>query len=171
MRPTAETLDWVKDFVIRHALCPFAALPFNEGRVGAKEIKSNDFEEAFYAALAQVQSLLDKEPDTLETSLLVFPGELLADFETFLDFVYTFEDALANSGAIELVQLAHFHPDYCFEGVAQDDPGNLTNRAPYPVLQLLRTGSVADAVAAYPDVDAIPERNVARMRELFGEQP
>jgi hypothetical protein len=168
MSPAKETMQWVEDFVIRHALCPFAALPFKEGRVGAEEIKSEDFEEAFYAALAQVQALLDQEPGALETSLLVFPGKLLANFETFLDFVYTFEEALAETGADELIQLAHFHPDYCFENVAEDDPGNLTNRAPFPVLQLLRTGSVATAVAAYPDVDFIPERNVALMRELFG---
>ncbi|MCX8211796.1 MAG: hypothetical protein ACJATN_002994 [Neolewinella sp.] len=168
MMPTEQTLQWVADFVIRHALCPFAAVPFKEGKVGAEVINSEDFEEAFYAALAQVQSLLDVAPDTLETTLLVFPGDLLSDFETFLDFVYTFEEALAETGADELIQLAHFHPNYCFEDVAEDDPGNLTNRAPLPVLQLLRTGSVAAVVAGYPDVALIPERNVARMRELFG---
>lgn len=168
MSPTDRTLQWVEDFVIRHALCPFAALPFKEGRVGVQEIDCRELEEAFYAALAQVQSLLDQAPDELETTLLVFPGNLLLDFETFLDFVYTFEEALTESGAGELIQLAHFHPDYCFEDVAEDDPGNLTNRAPLPVLQLLRTGSVAAAVATYPAVDLIPERNVARMRELFG---
>ena len=167
MRQAEQTMQWVEDFVIKYALCPFAALPFREGRVGAVTINAQDEEEAFYAALAQVQALLDEDVDTLETSLLVFPTDLLADFSIFLDFVYTFEDALAETGADELVQLAHFHPDYRFEGVAEDDPGNLTNRAPFPVVQLLRTQSVAAAVAAYPDVEAIPGRNVARMREVF----
>lgn len=168
MMPAEQTLQWVENFVIRHALCPFAAVPFKEDRVGAEEIDSEDFEEAFYAALAQVQRLLDVASEKLETTLLIFPGELLADFETFLDFVHTFEETLAETGADELIQLAHFHPDYCFEDVAEDDPGNLTNRAPFPVLQLLRTDSVAAVVAGYPDVALIPERNVARMRELFG---
>ena len=62
MMPTEQTLQWVADFVIRHALCPFAAVPFKEGKVGAEVINSEDFEEAFYAALAQVQSVLDVAP-------------------------------------------------------------------------------------------------------------
>lgn len=166
MSPAESTMQWVQDFVIRHALCPFAAQPFAEGRVTAVELRAKDEEAAFFQALTQVQSLLD-EQSKVETTLLVFP-DLLADFSTFLDFVYTFEDALAETGADELVQLAHFHPDYQFADVPADDPGNLTNRSPYPVLQLLRVDSVATAVAGYPDVDGIPERNVARMRALFG---
>lgn len=165
MSPAAATMQWVQDFVIRHALCPFAARPFEQGRVAAVLVEETEEEAAFYAALTQVQKLVGEQSE-VETTLLVFP-ELLADFDTFLDFVYTFEEALAESGADELVQLAHFHPDYRFEGVAADDPGNLTNRAPFPVLQLLRVDSVAAAVAAYPDVEGIPERNVARMRLLF----
>lgn len=168
MSATEQTLKWVEDFVIKHALCPFAAMPFRAGRVGAVEVKAQDEEEAFYAALAQVQALLEEEPATLETTLIVFPGSLLASFETFLDFVFTFEDALSETGADELVQLAHFHPNYCFEGVVEDDPSNRTNRAPFPVVQLLRTGSVAAAVASYPDAEGIPERNIDRMQEVFG---
>lgn len=166
MSPVEETRDWVLNFVIRHALCPFAAAPFHDdGRVQFMPMEQEDIEACFHAALAQVQGLL-KEQST-ETTLLVF-SRALADFDTFLDFVYTFEDTLAEAGADQLVQLAHFHPDYTFDGVEEDDPGNLTNRAPYPTLQLLRVGSVAAAVAGYPDVEGIPGRNVARMRELFG---
>lgn len=168
MSPAEQTMAWVQDFVIKHALCPFAATPFREGRVVASPIVAEDEAAAFYAALAQVQGLLDVPPGQVETILLVFPGELLADFDTFLDFVYTFEETLAEAEADELVQLAHFHPDYCFADVAADDPGNRTNRAPFPVIQLLRTDSVATAVANYPDVEGIPERNVDRMRVLFG---
>ncbi len=168
MSPSETTMDWVENFVIKHALCPFAAQPFHEGRVGAVEINSVDEERAFYAALTQVQALLDEKPGKLETTLLVFTGGPLANFETFLDFVYTLEETFAETGADELVQLAHFHPNYHFEGVAEDDPGNRTNRAPFPVVQLLRTGSVAAAVANYPEIESIPERNVARMREVFG---
>jgi hypothetical protein len=130
------------------------------------ELREADEAAAFYAALAQVQRLVEEQ--AVETTLLVFPGDLLADFGTFLDFVYTFEDALAETGADELVQLAHFHPDYRFADVPADDPGNLTNRAPFPVVQLLRVDSVAAAVAGYGDVEGIPERNVARMREVYG---
>lgn len=159
-------MNWVRDFVIKHGLCPFAALPFEQGRVVAVTMEAADEAAAFYAALTQVQKLVE-EQSKVETILLVFP-ELLGEFETFLDFVYTFEDALAETGADELVQLAHFHPNYRFEGVAADDPGNRTNRSPFPILQLLLVSSVATAVAGYPDVEGIPERNIARMQSLFG---
>lgn len=164
MSPAETTRQWVADFVIRHALCPFAAKPFQDDKVLFLEIEDDNIEPCFMAALAQVQGLLEEQ--SVETTLLVFPNAL-ADFDTFLDFVYTFEDTLVEANAHELVQLAHFHPDYAFDGVAEDDPGNLTNRAPYPTLQLLRVGSVAAAVAGYPDVEGIPERNVMKMRELF----
>jgi hypothetical protein len=158
-------MDWVRDFVIHHGLCPFAALPFKQGRVVAVTLEEANEEAAFYAAMAQVQKLVEEQSE-VETILLVFPA-LLGEFDTFLDFVYTFEEALAETGADELVQLAHFHPNYQFEGVAADDPGNRTNRSPFPVLQLLRVDSVATAVAGYPDVEGIPERNVALMGEVF----
>ena len=62
--------------------------------------------------------------------------------------------------------MASFHPDYVFAGEAPDDPANCTNRSPYPMLHLLREASVERAVAAFPDPDAIVDRNIATMRQL-----
>lgn len=47
-----------------------------------------------------------------------------------------------------------------------DDAENYTNRSPYPVLHLLREDSLERAIANYPNVDDIPERNIALMNEL-----
>ncbi|MBC6994688.1 DUF1415 domain-containing protein [Neolewinella lacunae] len=165
MNPVVDSLAWVRDFVIQHTLCPFAAQPFAAGRVLATEIGGSDLEACFNGALAQVQSLLSEPAGEVETTLIVF-SEAMEDFTEFMDFVYTFEDTLAEVGADQLVQLAHFHPRYRFEGTADDDPGNRTNRSPYPMLQLLRVESVARAIAAYPDVNAIPARNIRKMEEL-----
>jgi hypothetical protein len=64
--------------------------------------------------------------------------------------------------------------------VAPDDVSNYTNRAPYPILHLLREDSVERAVAAFPDPDVIVERNIATLdklgvdgweRLLSGEKP
>ena len=160
-------MRWTEEFVVAHGLCPFAARPLREGRVTALELEGADVEELFYAALTQVQGLVQTAVEETETTLLVLPDHL-GDFDDFLAFVGAIEEALEESGAHALVQLAHFHPDYRFAGVDRDDPGNRTNRAPWPVVQLLRVASVARAVAAYPDVEGIPGRNVARMRKLFG---
>ena len=65
-----------------------------------------------------------------------------------------------------VLQVASFHPDYQFAGSAPDDVENFTNRAPYPILHLLREDSVARAVAAFPDPDAIVERNIETLRGI-----
>jgi hypothetical protein len=66
-----------------------------------------------------------------------------------------------------IVQVASFHPQFQFEGVPPDDISNATNRAPYPVLHLLREESVERAVATEGgDAEAIVERNIATLREL-----
>ncbi len=158
-----ETLDWVRDFVVRLQLCPFAARPLREGRVTVSSCPAHDHESAFYWTGAEVQRLLDTPATTVETSLLVFPASL-HDFDTFLDFVATLEAFLEESGADQFVQLAHFHPGYVFEGAEADDPANATNRAPYPTVQLLRTEQIARAVAAYADVEEIPARNAQLLR-------
>ncbi|HUH89099.1 MAG TPA: DUF1415 family protein, partial [Lysobacter sp.] len=46
------------------------------------------------------------------------------------------------------------------------DPANCTNRSPYPMLHLLREASVERAVEAFPDPDAIVERNIATLEKL-----
>ena len=65
-----------------------------------------------------------------------------------------------------VIQVASFHPRYCFAGNPPDDIDNATNRSPYPTLHLLREASVTRAVAAFPDTAAIFEANVATMRSL-----
>ncbi len=155
--------DWVRNFVVARNLCPFAALPLRQGRVAVSVCADTDIEPAFNWAMTQVQNLLDEPPETVETTLLAYP-RALTDFPTFLDFIATLEDTLTEVGADELIQLAHFHPDYVFEGFASSDPAHGTNRSPVPIIQLLRVESVARAVAAYGDVEAIWARNAALLR-------
>ena len=64
------------------------------------------------------------------------------------------------------MQIAAFHPQWVFAGTAAGDIGNHTNRAPYPTLHLLREASVARAVAAYPDAEAIYGRNIETLQLL-----
>ena len=50
-----------------------------------------------------------------------------------------------------------------------DDIANATNRAPAPILHLLREDSIARAAAAVPDAADIYERNIATMERLGPE--
>jgi hypothetical protein len=65
-----------------------------------------------------------------------------------------------------VLQIAGFHPDYCFAGIEPSDIANHTNRSPHPMLHLLREASVDRAVAAFPNAADIFEGNVARLRAL-----
>jgi uncharacterized protein len=65
-----------------------------------------------------------------------------------------------------VLQIASFHPRYQFEGSEPDDIENYTNRAPYPILHLLRETSLTRAVESFPDAAEIYERNMETLRRL-----
>ncbi|MBB4078271.1 hypothetical protein GGR28_000872 [Lewinella aquimaris] len=161
----AATLAWVRDFVVRLNLCPFAAAPLRQNRVVCNTCRDTEPEAAFHWAGTQVQGQLNKPADQVETTLLLFP-DVLAEFDDFMGFVGAIEQLLEDSGADGFVQLAHFHPEYQFAGERENDAANATNRSPYPTVQLLRVSSVAEATRVYPDIASIPERNVALLRKL-----
>jgi hypothetical protein len=117
---------------------------------------------------AEVMRISEEPANKVMTTLIVYPNAL-TDFYDFLDFIEAMETEMSNVQADELVQLAHFHPDYQFGGVPSNDPANATNRSPFPVIQLLRVEEMSQAIDAYPDVDGIPDRNVALLRKLAAD--
>ena len=74
--------------------------------------------------------------------------------------------AVAEHGLEGVIQIAAFHPGWQFEGTAPDDLGNYSNRAPFPILHLLREASVARAVAAFPEAETIYEKNIGTLEKL-----
>src|SRR5690606_8812407 len=109
--------------------------------------------------------LRDTPAESIDTTLLVHP-QVLEDFLAYNEFLGD-ADALVEALALDgVLQVASFHPRYQFADSAPDDVENLTNRAPYPILHLLREASVDRAVEAYPDPDAIIDRNIASVRAL-----
>jgi len=80
-------------------------------------------------------------------------------------------DALVEVGVSDHVQCATFHPEYCFADSKHDDPENLTNRSPYPILHLLREVEVKKAVEQYGgDTSKIYKRNMGLMKKLGPER-
>ena len=170
MRAEARlTREWVEHFVVRLQLCPFAARPLLADRVTFTVTDHSRAEDVFYWAGSQVQSLLSTDAAAVSTVLLIAP-RALSSFAEFLDLVGALEEFLERSGAVEYIQLAHFHPHYVFAGSDPGDPANRSNRSPYPTVQLLRTEEVAAAVAHHADVDGIPQRNIDLLRELAADE-
>ncbi len=160
--PVAEVRRWVDDIVVALDLCPFAAAPLRAGTVRFVASRAGDLQEVLAEVLSEAQTLAQGDAGT--TTLLVLPAHA-EDFEDFLDLVHASNDLLAATELSEEVQLAHFHPDYVFEGVSPEDPANNTNRAPWPVVHLIRVADVAAAVAGHPDPEGIPARNIRLMRD------
>ena len=69
-----------------------------------------------------------------------------------------------------MFQIASFHPAYQFAGTETDDVENFTNRAPYPILHLLREDSLSKALDQHPDPDGIPDKNIRLLKSLSESQ-
>ncbi|MET3189877.1 UNVERIFIED_ORG: hypothetical protein ABIC62_005547 [Burkholderia sp. 1595] len=114
---------------------------------------------------AELQTLLASDPDAVDTTLLILP-RALGDFLEYNDCLFFAERMLKQLRLEGTIQIASFHPHYQFEGSEPDDIENYTNRAPYPILHLLREDSIERAVEAFPDAEAIYERNQATLRRI-----
>ncbi|UTA47848.1 DUF1415 domain-containing protein [Simiduia sp. 21SJ11W-1] len=161
----SATEQWLHDVVIGLNLCPFARKPARKGAIRYAVASATD-DETLMAELLHECQLLDEQPaDALETTLLIVPGHLQS-FEDFNHFLNLADWLIERHEYEGVYQLATFHPHYQFAGTAPDDAENLTNRAPYPILHLLREASLTQVLESYPNPEAIPEHNIARVRGL-----
>ncbi|MCJ0826605.1 DUF1415 domain-containing protein [Luteimonas sp. 50] len=166
--PIATTRQWLERAVIGLNLCPFAKAVHARGQVRYVLSEATTTQALLEQLGEELLLLRDTPADDVDTTLLVHPL-VLADFLDYNDFLDD-ADALVEALGLEgELQVASFHPDYRFAGTDADDIGNCSNRAPYPTLHLLREDSVARAVAAFPDPDAIVERNLETLRKLGAE--
>jgi hypothetical protein len=157
-----QTQKWIDDVVIGCSFCPFAAREVKRGTVHYRVERSTDRKTCLQAFVDECHRLT-ADP-AIETTLIIFPVAFHR-FSTYLQAMDMAQKALKKAGYVGIYQVASFHPDYQFGGAPLHDPGNYTNRSPYPMLQLLREDSVEKAVAAHPDPEGIPERNVAHARQ------
>lgn len=157
------TQAWLKSFIIEYGICPFAKRELDRGTIAFHV--NHDVETAdCLLDLVLECDRLDTDSG-IETTLIIY-SKALTVFDDYLDFLELAEALLLDRGYEGVYQLASFHPDYCFEGAAQDDPANYTNRSPYPMLHLLRESSIEQAVANYPNPEQIPQRNIELTRSL-----
>lgn len=156
---------WLERAVIGLNLCPFARAPHVGGRIRWVVSQATDTDALTRDLLDELEQLRAADPVEVETTLLLVP-RMLEGFSDYLDFLDVAEGLLHALGFAGELQVASFHPDYVFEGSDPGDPANLSNRSPLPLLHLLREDSISRIVDAGADVDAIPERNQARLRAL-----
>ena len=163
--PIAATRRWLERAVIGLNLCPFAKAVHVKDRIRYVLSPATTPGDLLEELASELAWLAETDPDVVDTTLLVHPHVLqqFDDYNDFLDQADAAVDALGLEGEI---QVASFHPDYRFAGTSAADPANCTNRSPYPMLHLLREESVERAVEAFPDPDAIVDRNIETMERL-----
>ena len=163
--PIAATRVWLERIVIGLNLCPFAKAVYVKEQV-RYVLSDATTPEALVEQLAEELVLLrGASPEQIDTTLIIHP-DVLTDFLDYNDFLDNADAAIEALDLQGILQVASFHPQYQFEGVAADDASNYTNRAPYPILHLLREDSVERAVDAFPDPDVIVERNIQTLDRI-----
>ena len=161
----ADVRHWLTRAVIGLNLCPFAKSVHVKNQVRYVVSEASSDADALDDLERELRLLAEADPEQIDTTLLIMP-HALADFLAYNDFLY-FADRLLGSLKLEgTLQIASFHPQYQFEGTEPDDIENFTNRAPYPILHLLREDSIARAAEAFPEAEDIYERNMETLRQL-----
>lgn len=161
----ADTRRWVERAVIGLNLCPFAKAVQAKGQVRYVVSHASDTARLQVDLADELRRLVATPPEEVDTTLLIHP-RVLDDFLDYNDFLDLADATLQALGLEGVIQIASFHPAYQFAGTEPDDAENLSNRSPYPILHLLREDSVERAVTAFPDAEAIFERNIATLQAL-----
>lgn len=166
---TKAVNQWLNDVVIGLNLCPFAAKPQRNKQIKIFVSEAATEETLLEDILTQLLELESTEPEQLETTLVAVPNMLqdFYDYNLFIDWV---EALIRQQEWDGIFQLATFHPDYCFGGAEPEDAENLTNRSPYPVFHLIREESMEKVLKHYPNPEAIPDTNIARVESLTAQE-
>jgi hypothetical protein len=154
--------SWLEQIVIDKNFCPFAKHSVEQKAV---HFISTDLTQrkALLSLFADECIRLNNEAQ-LDTTLII----LERGFEVFYDYLDLLDDCqalLEDTGFEGVYQLASFHPDYCFADCDENDAANFTNRAPLPIIQILREASVEKALRHFKSPEQIPEDNMAYCRE------
>jgi uncharacterized protein len=160
-----DTVRWLERAVIGLNLCPFAKGVHAKGQVHYVVSSATDAQ-ALLDDLKRELLALNEIPSAVRDTTLLMAPACMADFLDFNDFTAVADGLIEALELDGILQVAFFHPNFQFAGTQLDDVSNCTNRTPYPTLHLLREESIDRAVAAYPEAEAIFERNIEVLESL-----
>ena len=161
----AATRRWVDRAVIGLNLCPFAKGVQTKGQVHYMVSQATGGQDLLDDLKSELQVLHAADAAQRDTTLLIAP-QAFADFLDFNDFLDRADRLLRKMRIDGDYQIASFHPQFLFADAEADDVSHYTNRAPYPILHLLREASIDRAVQAFPDASQIFEKNMQTLRAL-----
>lgn len=169
------TRSWAKRWVVQKNLCPWAARTLIDNRlkivVDNCHFPENEINIEAPEVLETIEKILDEavdladETNPTETTLYVLPH--LKHFDEFLFFHEIVERFLVTMDLEGEIQFATFHPNYQFAETDAKDISNYTNRSPFPILHLIRSKDISNAIETSPTTtDDVWKRNVDLMKQL-----
>ncbi|MEL7311193.1 MAG: DUF1415 domain-containing protein [Pseudomonadota bacterium] len=156
---------WLDTVVIGLGLCPFAKPVVAAGKLEIIVSEACDADSLFSDLERALSLLTDDGPDTIVVAI----ANWLSDFADYNDFLDVAEALIEAKALVGVIQIASFHPDYRFADEPVDAISHYTNRAPFPLLHLLRESDVEQAIAQHPDAESISARNIAKLESLTDE--
>jgi uncharacterized protein len=160
---------WLDDFVVGLNLCPFARPLLGASNLRIAVCEESNKPQLRQSFLQELDLLQRSTEQDIATTLLAFP-QALQDFADYLWFLDDAQELLQEAGLEGVVQLASFHPQYCFAGEAPDAASHYSNRAPYPLIHLLREDMLSRALADFADPQRIPDRNIEMLNSVGVEE-
>jgi hypothetical protein len=157
--------DWLQTFIVELNLCPFARPVVASDTLRIAISESDDLNQLNNAFLSELDLIQQSSASEIATTLLVMPNAL-ANFDEYLMFIDNAEALIEQLGLDGTIQLASFHPEYLFDGEAEDSASHFSNRSPYPVIHFLREDMLSDALEEFPNPEQIPLRNISTLEKI-----
>lgn len=157
--------NWISNVVIGLNLCPFAKHPFNGNLIRyfvSRSVSKKQFSEELKKELILLK---DSKVSEIETTLIIHPF-IYTDFLDQNDFLNDADEIINKLELEGILQIANFHPNFQFADRKKNDITNYVNRAPFPILHLLREDSISKVVELHPDIDSIFKNNMKSLRAL-----
>ena len=164
-----NTRRWLEQMVVGLNLCPFSYKVIAQDQVYYAICDATTDAQLKQFYVNELQRLLGANENDVATSLLMFTRGL-EEFDDYLALLDWFQQLLEKAELTEHVQLASFHPQYQFEGVAANDLSHFTNRSPYPTIHLLRQDQMTKALAHVLDPEKIYIDNIKTLNKLGRQQ-
>ncbi|MFC3122151.1 DUF1415 domain-containing protein [Agaribacter flavus] len=154
---------WLDEVVIAENFCPFAKSVRVNQQIHLRISKAQSTLRAVDEIMEECDQL--SSMPSRETTLVAF-AEGFYDFDGYLGLLEEVEHVANIQGFEGIFQFASFHPQYQFEGESVDCVSNYTNRAPYPIVHILREATITKALSHFPNAESIPERNIKHANAL-----
>jgi len=160
-----NTKDWIQNFIIAFNLCPFASLSFDADTIDYKVVADSKFHDSMSALVDMITRLKSSSPKQISNMFLIFNAEV--DFQYLLDLEASLDYAMEEANADRFFQTVVFHPEFRFDGEAHDSHGNFINRSPHPMIHILRTDEVSQAIEGHANIDEVPDRNKQILEHMY----